>query len=161
MLPLCIVATRAAHWIIHAAHHASSAVVRQRCSSVAYVATVDVLLRVAVDIDGMAPGVSLHEQPPVYSMQPVLPNSNGLWQFLHALLMLAAFGFLLPLGVLLARHKWMFGRNPDTVSREAGWGTGRTATDRPMWQVACVGGREREGRRFCTCLCMFASDNFL
>lgn len=32
--------------------------------------------------------------------------------------MIVSLGLLLPLGVLLARHKWMFGRDPETVSAE-------------------------------------------
>lgn len=38
-----------------------------------------------------------------------------LMQMLHNILMMAAFALLLPVGMLLARHKWMFGRNPLTV----------------------------------------------
>lgn len=56
-------------------------------------------------------------QEPVYQFSPVLSNSNSwLWQFLHSVLMLLSFCFLLPLGSLLARHKWIFGRDPLSVS---------------------------------------------
>jgi hypothetical protein len=40
---------------------------------------------------------------------------RALMQMLHNILMMAAFALLLPMGMLLARHKWMFGRNPLTV----------------------------------------------
>lgn len=54
-------------------------------------------------------------QDPVYSFYPVLNENRWLWQFLHSVLMLLSFCFLLPLGSLLARHKWIFGRNPLSV----------------------------------------------
>jgi len=52
---------------------------------------------------------------PKYMWRPILHGNKQLWQFLHSVLMLASFGLLMPLGALLARHKWMFGRNPETV----------------------------------------------
>lgn len=55
-------------------------------------------------------------QEPVYQFYPVLNENRWLWQFLHSVLMLLSFCFLLPLGSLLARHKWMFGRDPLSVS---------------------------------------------
>jgi hypothetical protein len=54
-------------------------------------------------------------QDPVYSFYPVLNENRWLWQFLHSVLMLLSFCFLLPLGSLLARHKWIFGRDPLSV----------------------------------------------
>ena len=50
--------------------------------------------------------------------------NRPLCQFLHALLMLAAFALLMPLGALFARHKWMFGRDSKTVSSWAWFGFG-------------------------------------
>lgn len=44
-------------------------------------------------------------QEPVYQFHPVLIENRWLWQFLHSVLMLLSFCFLLPLGSLLARHK--------------------------------------------------------
>eukprot|EP00878_Enallax_costatus_P034313 GHUV01038037.1.p1 GENE.GHUV01038037.1~~GHUV01038037.1.p1 ORF type:complete len:258 (+),score=62.64 GHUV01038037.1:257-1030(+) len=35
--------------------------------------------------------------------------------------MILGFGLLMPLGVLLARHKWMFGRDPETGKVSSGW----------------------------------------
>eukprot|EP00775_Hariotina_reticulata_P005252 gene5252-5487_t len=58
---------------------------------------------------------------PAYIWKPILEGNKHLWQFLHSVLMLAAFGLLMPLGVLLARHKWMFGRNPETGKVLGGW----------------------------------------
>jgi hypothetical protein len=55
-------------------------------------------------------------QEPVYQLYPVLNENRWLWQFLHSLLMLLSFCFLLPLGSLLARHKWIFGRDELSVS---------------------------------------------
>jgi hypothetical protein len=55
---------------------------------------------------------------PVIQRQPGVPRS--LWVFLHAALMMAGFALLLPLGLLLGRHRWMFGRDPRTV-RWACW----------------------------------------
>jgi hypothetical protein len=55
-------------------------------------------------------------QEPVYQFNPVLNENRWLWQFLHSVLMLLSFCFLLPLGSLLARHKWIFGRDPLSVS---------------------------------------------
>lgn len=56
------------------------------------------------------------QEEPVYSFYPVLNENRWLWQFLHSVLMLLSFCFLLPLGSLLARHKWIFGRDPLSVS---------------------------------------------
>lgn len=55
------------------------------------------------------------KQEPIYQFQPVLKENKTMWQFLHSLLMLLSFCFLLPLGSLLARHKWMFGRDDLSV----------------------------------------------
>jgi hypothetical protein len=74
------------------------------------------VLLAADQIDGMSERASKLAQPPVYAMRPVLRSNKGLWQFLHALLMLLSFGVMLPLGVLTARHKWMFGSNDQSVS---------------------------------------------
>lgn len=57
-----------------------------------------------------------NQREPVYAFQPVLTENKGLWQFLHSLLMLLSFCFLLPIGSLLARHKWIFGRDDLSVS---------------------------------------------
>lgn len=56
------------------------------------------------------------QKEPVYAFKPILQDNKWLWQFLHSLLMLLSFCFLLPLGSLLARHKWLFGRDPLSVS---------------------------------------------
>lgn len=56
------------------------------------------------------------EEKPVYAFAPVLQDHTWLWQFLHSVLMLLSFCFLLPLGSLLARHRWIFGRDPLSVS---------------------------------------------
>lgn len=56
----------------------------------------------------------------MYQLYPVLNENRWLWQFLHSLLMLLSFCFLLPLGSLLARHKWIFGRDELSVSAAAG-----------------------------------------
>jgi hypothetical protein len=58
---------------------------------------------------------------PKYIWRPILQGNKQLWQFLHSVLMLASFGLLMPLGALLARHKWMFGRNPETGKVLGGW----------------------------------------
>lgn len=51
-------------------------------------------------------------------LKPVIRGlGHSTWIYLHGALMLAAFALLLPLGALLARHRWMFGRDPRTVSR--------------------------------------------
>lgn len=55
----------------------------------------------------------------MYQLYPVLNENRWLWQFLHSLLMLLSFCFLLPLGSLLARHKWVFGRDELSVSASA------------------------------------------
>ncbi|KAF6251606.1 hypothetical protein COO60DRAFT_604265 [Scenedesmus sp. NREL 46B-D3] len=72
-------------------------------------------------VDGMSELASQLAQPPVYAMRPLLKSNRGLWQFLHALLMLLSFGVMLPLGVLTARHKWMFGSNERTGKVSPAW----------------------------------------
>ncbi|WIA32083.1 hypothetical protein OEZ86_002934 [Tetradesmus obliquus] len=76
---------------------------------------------IADSIDGMSSQASRLAQPPVYAMRPVLKSSKGLWQFLHALLMLLSFGVMLPLGMMAARHKWIFGSNEETGKVSPAW----------------------------------------
>ncbi|KAI8472804.1 MAG: hypothetical protein J3K34DRAFT_519505 [Monoraphidium minutum] len=57
-------------------------------------------------------------------LRPVIASASaprGLWVYLHAALMLAAFALLMPLGLLLARHRWMFGRDPRTGKVIGSW----------------------------------------
>jgi len=70
------------------------------------------------------------QREPVYAFRPVLTENKGLWQFLHSLLMLLSFCFLLPIGSLLARHKWIFGRDDLSVSA-----AGRLQLQQPLQHV--------------------------
>lgn len=87
-----------------------------RLTTIAAAAAAARVASAADSIDGMSSQASRLAQPPVYAMRPVLKSSKGLWQFLHALLMLLSFGVMLPLGMMAARHKWIFGSNEETVS---------------------------------------------
>jgi hypothetical protein len=54
-------------------------------------------------------------------LKPVISGDRTTWAFLHGALMMGAFGLLLPMGALVARHRWMFGRDPRTVRPLQGW----------------------------------------
>lgn len=53
-------------------------------------------------------------------LAPVIGDlRGGSGVVIHGALMIAAFGLLLPAGMLVARHRWMFGRDPTTVRAAA------------------------------------------
>lgn len=55
-------------------------------------------------------------------MRPVLrESSRAMMVYLHGALMLTAFALLMPLGALLARHRWVFGRDPRTGKVFGSW----------------------------------------
>jgi hypothetical protein len=97
-------------------------------------------------------GKTVQEQEPVYSFYPILNENRWLWQFLHSVLMLLSFCFLLPLGSLLARHKWIFGRDPLSVRHAL-----QLTCQQTYWAVAVAAaaaaaamGRKRQSQP-CSC----------
>jgi hypothetical protein len=67
-----------------------------------------------------APARALDTTHDAVLLKPVISGDRATWAFLHGALMMGAFGLLLPVGALLARHRWMFGRDPRTVRGREG-----------------------------------------
>ncbi|GBF94705.1 hypothetical protein Rsub_07588 [Raphidocelis subcapitata] len=64
---------------------------------------------------GMMPQAKRSEAGDKVLMLPVIPGSDrATWAYLHGALMMTAFALLLPMGALIGRHRWMFGRDPRT-----------------------------------------------
>jgi len=69
---------------------------------------------------------------------PVLTGDSWAWQTVHASLMMAAFCLFMPLAVLLARHKYLFGHNNKVRPGDACELAGSVTCDKAMNTLLAV-----------------------